>query len=651
MKVWKILQKDGKAKHQDAEEPKENQPDNNSDSNEGEDEDQEDETCIFSVKSYGSILRESTSNFRGFTLDPNEKILLCRGKDSTLECFKIRSRDEVKDRLQKKARKQRKHLRKLQADQQDDQDQETKINITLTLSDEIERMKALQAGHKIRFCDISSHKNFSKVALLLLNNSVELFSMNLIDFSASKLTSLETEGHRSNVRTVAFSSDNLHIASTSDESLKIWNRKTRCCVTTISESYEATLCSAFVQSDRFVVTGTKTGKLQIFDLGEASITQTIEASEEGLAIRSLCLDPDGKGLVTGSEDKKVKFWEFQFVKHKNNKKLTLTLTETRTLDLSEEVLCVKISPNGKFIAVSLLDSSVKIFYVDTLRFFLTLYGHKLPILAMDISHDSRLIATGSSDKNLKLWGLDFGDCHKSIFAHDLAITSVNFIPRTHHLFTSSNDKTIKLWDADNFEKIIALKGHQGEVLCTAVSPNGKHLVSASHDKTLRLWEETDEPLILEEEREMEREEEMFNENDLFDNHVIPGESNQETSLATKSTKESVIATERLIEAIEIFNSSSKTLLAHQKLCDLAKDQGKKAPPAPTLHPLMVAYNTDCPHRFMLKTLMKIKSSEIQEALISLPFNNVIDMIKILCEIIERQWEREAMIRIACFLIR
>lgn len=55
--------------------------------------------------------------------------------------------------------------------------------------------------------------------------------------------------------------------------------------------------------------------------------------------------------------------------------------------------------------------------MDSLKFFLSLYGHKLPVLCMDISSDGDLIVTGSADKNLKIWGLDFGDCHKSIFAH------------------------------------------------------------------------------------------------------------------------------------------------------------------------------------------------------------------------------------------
>ena len=67
--------------------------------------------------------------------------------------------------------------------------------------------------------------------------------------------------------------------------------------------------------------------------------------------------------------------------------------------------------------------------MDTLKHFLNLYGHKLPVLCMDISSDGALIVTGSADKNLKIWGMDFGDCHRSIFAH-----SDRYIVLTFSLF-------------------------------------------------------------------------------------------------------------------------------------------------------------------------------------------------------------------------
>jgi WD40 repeat protein len=64
------------------------------------------------------------------------------------------------------------------------------------------------------------------------------------------------------------------------------------------------------------------------------------------------------------------------------------------------------------VAVGLLDCTVKIFFDDTLKFFLSLYGHKLPVLCLDISYDGNILISGSADKTVKIWGLDFGDCHR-----------------------------------------------------------------------------------------------------------------------------------------------------------------------------------------------------------------------------------------------
>lgn len=45
--------------------------------------------------------------------------------------------------------------------------------------------------------------------------------------------------------------------------------------------------------------------------------------------------------------------------------------------MTDDVLAVRYSPDGRLLAVSLLDSTVKIFFQDSLKFFLSLYGHKV----------------------------------------------------------------------------------------------------------------------------------------------------------------------------------------------------------------------------------------------------------------------------------
>lgn len=43
------------------------------------------------------------------------------------------------------------------------------------------------------------------------------------------------------------------------------------------------------------------------------------------------------------------------------------MKQVRILQLDEDVLCVRYSPNQKLLAVSLLDCTVKVFYADTLK--------------------------------------------------------------------------------------------------------------------------------------------------------------------------------------------------------------------------------------------------------------------------------------------
>lgn len=64
---------------------------------------------------------------------------------------------------------------------------------------------------------------------------------------------------------------------------------------------------------------------------------------------------------------------------------------------------------------------------------------------------------------------------------------------------------MKQWDADNFENITTLSGHHGHVWTLAVSEDGKYVSTAGHDRSIRLWERTQEPLVLEDERETQRE--------------------------------------------------------------------------------------------------------------------------------------------------
>ena len=115
----------------------------------------------------------------------------------------------------------------------------------------------------------------------------------------------------------------------------------------------------------------------MYDIASSSLLETIQAHTATLW--SMHVRADGQALVTGSADKDVKFWEFN--REDNDTPYSpiyiRNLTHVKTLKMTDDVLSVRYSPNGKLLAVSLLDSTIKIFYQDTLKFFLSLYGHKV----------------------------------------------------------------------------------------------------------------------------------------------------------------------------------------------------------------------------------------------------------------------------------
>ncbi|TNN51301.1 WD repeat-containing protein 3 [Liparis tanakae] len=609
----------------------------------GEDEEEDDkeddespEERILSCKKAGSILREARDRVVSLAADAKARVLACHGNDSVLELFSVLPKEEVMKRRAKKMKKALKKAAKAKeaaaSEGAEPMEEEAEPVVERTLQDEIIRLTTIKASAKIRWVDcLSCASGELKVALLLQNNTVETYSLKPSGPGAgapdaNKTSRLTLAGHRTDVRTLSFSSDNLAVLSASGDTAKVWNRSTLQVVRTMACEYA--LCSLFVPGDRQIILGTKSGKLQIFELASGSLLETVDAHKGSLW--SLSLAPDQRGIVTGSADKTVKFWDFELIKDETTGQKRLTVKHMRTLQLEEDILCVKFSPDHRLLAVSLLDCTVKVFYTDSLKFFLSLYGHKLPVLCLDISHDSTLIATGSADRNVKIWGLDFGDCHRSMFAHDDSVMFLQFVPKTHLFFTAGKDKKIKQWDADKFEHIQTLEGHHREVWCLAISPSGDHIVSASHDKSLRLWERTREPIILEEERETEREAEFEESIGKEDAPVVPGETPGEAAPAAKKTIETVKAAERIMEALELYKEEDQKMEEHK-------------------YASMTAVNK--PARYVLDVIKKVRSSELEVSLLVLPFPYVPQLLRLFNGYMQLGLEVELVCRCLFFLLK
>ena len=71
--------------------------------------------------------------------------------------------------------------------------------------------------------------------------------------------------------------------------------------------------------------------------------------------------PDSSGFVSCSADHDVKFWEWQVAEARAaGSARQLGARHTRTLKMADDVLCCRVSTDGRLLAVALLDSTIQV---------------------------------------------------------------------------------------------------------------------------------------------------------------------------------------------------------------------------------------------------------------------------------------------------
>lgn len=592
---------------------------------------------------------ERVSNDRGIDIEFSKDggHVVFSGNDKTVELWRRRSSAEIKKGISKKIKRR---IKKGDTVDEDEYDENSVNEIWV----QVVNFKTSAKIRNVTWTGSESvsggNKDTAGLLVALTNNSLEYYTLELEDAKFSRDHVIDLCGHRADIRALSLSSDDKMVASTSNGQLKIWNLRTTNCIRSMDCGYA--LCVKFLPGDALVIVGTKSGQIQLFDVASSSLIDTVDAHEGSLW--SCDVSSDGKTVVTGGSDKRVCFWELavssETVPGTGETTQKLKLKQTRVLELSDDVLCVTLSSDNKYIACSLLDSTVKVFFVDSLKFYLNLYGHKLPVLAMDISSDSNIIVTCSADKNIKLWGLDFGDCRKSMFGHADSVMSVKFVPGSHNFFSAGKDRLVKYWDGDKFDCIQRLVGHVGEVWALCVSSSGDFVVSGSHDKSIRVWMESDDEIFLEEEREKELEE-MY-ESTLAVSLEGEGqeldEDDKEDAVVDKvhmQTGETLKGGEKLMEALEM-GTEDLDLIENWKIAQ-ATNPNAACPPR---HVILATLKLSA-ERHVLNVVEKIKPAQLEDSLLVLPFSHVMKLVRFIQIWTAKEWSIPLVCRVLFFVTR
>jgi WD40 repeat protein len=199
------------------------------------------------------------------------------------------------------------------------------------------------------------------------------------------------------------------------------------------------------------------------------------------SVFSAAFSPDGKRVVTASDDNTARLWDAE-----TGKQIGEPLAGH-----TDGVARAAFSPDGKRIVTASWDRTARLWDAETAKpIGEPLRGHADTVFSAAFSPDGTRIVTASADKTVRLWDAETGEpIGEPLQGHEAKVFSAAFSPNGTRIVTASLDNTARLWEATTGKQMgEPLTGHRDGVGKAMFSPDGTRIVTASADRTARLWD-------------------------------------------------------------------------------------------------------------------------------------------------------------------
>jgi WD40 repeat protein len=169
-----------------------------------------------------------------------------------------------------------------------------------------------------------------------------------------------------------------------------------------------------------------------------------------------------------------------------------------------------VTPDGKQIVSASQDKTIRVWDIETGKTVRVIRGEIAPgdwgtIYALALSPDGRQLAIGgylhgldnSIASAIRLYDFATGKMTALLKGHDNVVDALAFSPDGRRLISGGADNTAIVWDMTKLRQTIRLSGHAKRIKAVAFTSDGERAVTGSEDESLRLWSLPDGKLIAE----------------------------------------------------------------------------------------------------------------------------------------------------------
>jgi WD40 repeat protein len=275
---------------------------------------------------------------------------------------------------------------------------------------------------------------------------------------------------------VAYSPDGARLASLADGTLALWEtrtgRKLWQCPTGWEGRWPRWSALAFSPDGRALAVGGGQGTVLWMDAGTGKPLWRRDAHEG--EILAVAVSPDGSVLATAAIGD-VRLWE------------TAGGKPAGQLPCRPGASALAFTPDGKTLVTGGFDHRVRLWDWAARKDRLGFPGHQAAVFRVAFAPGGEALASAGHDGALRLWDAGDGRPLRAFPGPEEPAETFAFSPDGLR-FAVGQSETIRVYDLASGKEVAALRGHSDHISALAYSPDGASLASADGEGTVRLWQ-------------------------------------------------------------------------------------------------------------------------------------------------------------------